>query len=189
MIRKIVIRTLLPLVLFLARMGVVSAGFLIKNFKFAVLVMVILSAVIGVAAGAPKVPSLVGAARSRGRPCPQTERVIRAMRNPHVDIIFHPTGRVLNRRDTSDLDIDGLIAAARATGTALEVAYFLFEVPTGVVADLRSRKVSVVVAAFVSGAAMLLIGAVLLTLPGRITRLKGHEDFIELIARLKRRVF
>ena len=45
-------------------------------------------------------------------------------------------------------------------GTALEVAYFLFEVPTGVVADLRSRKLSVVVAAFVSGAAMLLIGAV-----------------------------
>ena len=45
-------------------------------------------------------------------------------------------------------------------GTALEVTYFLFEVPTGVVADLRSRKLSVVVAAFVSGAAMLLIGAV-----------------------------
>jgi len=45
-------------------------------------------------------------------------------------------------------------------GTALEVAYFLFEVPTGVVSDLRSRKLSVVVAAFVSGTAMLLIGAV-----------------------------
>jgi glycosyltransferase involved in cell wall biosynthesis len=30
-------------------------------------------------------------------------------------------------------------------------------------------------------------GKLLLTLPGRITRLKGHEDFIELIARLKRR--
>lgn len=30
-------------------------------------------------------------------------------------------------------------------------------------------------------------GKILITLPGRITRLKGHEDFIEIIARLKRR--
>ena len=45
------------------------------------------------------------------------------------------------------------------TGTALEVAYFLFEVPTGVVADLYSRRASVVVAQFVMGAAFVLTGA------------------------------
>lgn len=45
-------------------------------------------------------------------------------------------------------------------GTALEIAYFLFEVPTGVVADTRSRKLSVVVGALVSGVAMIGIGAV-----------------------------
>lgn len=44
-------------------------------------------------------------------------------------------------------------------GTALEVAYFLFEVPTGVVADLYSRKVSIVIGAVVSGIAMIVIGA------------------------------
>ena len=43
-------------------------------------------------------------------------------------------------------------------GTALEVAYFLFEVPTGIVADTYSRKVSVVIAALVSGVAMIGIG-------------------------------
>lgn len=45
-------------------------------------------------------------------------------------------------------------------GTALEVAYFAFEVPTAVVADLYSRRLSVVVAAIVSGLAMIWIGLV-----------------------------
>lgn len=43
-------------------------------------------------------------------------------------------------------------------GTALEVAYFVCEVPTGVVADLVSRRLSMVVAAALSGAAMLMMG-------------------------------
>jgi DHA3 family tetracycline resistance protein-like MFS transporter len=43
-------------------------------------------------------------------------------------------------------------------GTALEVAYFVFEIPTAVVADLYSRRLSVVVAAVVSGLAMIGIG-------------------------------
>lgn len=45
-------------------------------------------------------------------------------------------------------------------GTSLEVAYFIFEVPTGIVADLYSRRFSVVVAAVVSGLAMIWIGLV-----------------------------
>ncbi len=45
-------------------------------------------------------------------------------------------------------------------GTALELAYFVFEIPTGVVADLYSRRRSMVIAAVLSGAAMMLIGAV-----------------------------
>ena len=46
------------------------------------------------------------------------------------------------------------------TGTALEVAYFLFEIPTGVVADLYSRRLSLVIAAILSGLAMIMTGAV-----------------------------
>jgi DNA polymerase (family 10) len=51
----------------------------------------------------------------------QTQRIVRAMENPHADILFHPTGRRLDRRDAYDVDIDALIAAAKRTGTVLEI--------------------------------------------------------------------
>jgi DNA polymerase (family X) len=51
----------------------------------------------------------------------QTRRIIRAMENPHADILFHPTGRVLQKREPYELDIDAVIAAAKRTGTVLEV--------------------------------------------------------------------
>jgi MFS transporter, DHA3 family, tetracycline resistance protein len=44
------------------------------------------------------------------------------------------------------------------TGTAMEVAYFLFEVPTGIVADIYSRRISIVVAMFVMGLAFVATG-------------------------------
>ncbi|MDF2627865.1 MAG: DNA-dependent polymerase family [Symbiobacteriaceae bacterium] len=52
----------------------------------------------------------------------QTERLLRAIHNPHVDIIGHPTGRILGRRDPYPLDIDRIIAACAETGTALEIS-------------------------------------------------------------------
>jgi DNA polymerase (family 10) len=51
----------------------------------------------------------------------QTARLIRAMEHPHADIVFHPTTRVLGGREPIELDIDAVIAAARRTGTALEI--------------------------------------------------------------------
>jgi DNA polymerase (family 10) len=51
----------------------------------------------------------------------QTARIVRAMRNPHADILFHPTNRLLQRREASDVDMDAIIAAACETGTALEL--------------------------------------------------------------------
>jgi DNA polymerase (family 10) len=50
-----------------------------------------------------------------------TRRVIRAIENPHVDILFHPTARSIGHRDPVDLDIDAVIAAAVRTGTVLEI--------------------------------------------------------------------
>ncbi len=50
-----------------------------------------------------------------------TARLIRAINNPHVDIIGHPTGRLLNARPGADLDMAQVIAAAASTGTILEV--------------------------------------------------------------------
>jgi DNA polymerase (family X) len=50
-----------------------------------------------------------------------TERIIRAMNNPFVRTIGHPTGRVLNRRDPYEVDVSRLIREAAATNTALEL--------------------------------------------------------------------
>ena len=50
-----------------------------------------------------------------------TARVLRAMRNPHADILFHPTARILGKREPIDVDMDAVIACARETGTVLEL--------------------------------------------------------------------
>ena len=51
----------------------------------------------------------------------QTARLVRAAQNPAVDIIFHPTGRLINRREGYPVDIAKLVQAAKDTGTALEI--------------------------------------------------------------------
>lgn len=51
----------------------------------------------------------------------QTKRLIRAMENPNVDIIFHLTGRIINRREPIDVDIDEIVKAAKRTKTILEI--------------------------------------------------------------------
>ena len=50
-----------------------------------------------------------------------TQRLIGAMQHPLVTAISHPTGRLLERRDPYDVDLDAVIDAAVATGTRLEV--------------------------------------------------------------------
>jgi len=54
----------------------------------------------------------------------QTKRIIRAMENKNVDIIFHPTGRIINRRPAYEVDIDEIIKAAKRTDTVLEIDAF-----------------------------------------------------------------
>ena len=50
-----------------------------------------------------------------------TQRVINAIRNPHVDIIGHPTGRLIPDREGADLDMDAVLQAAAESGVALEI--------------------------------------------------------------------
>ncbi|MDQ4126592.1 MAG: DNA polymerase/3'-5' exonuclease PolX [Actinomycetota bacterium] len=50
-----------------------------------------------------------------------TDRMVRAMNNPHVRTIGHPTGRILNRREPYEVDVSRLIREAAATNTALEL--------------------------------------------------------------------
>jgi DNA polymerase (family 10) len=59
---------------------------------------------------------------SLGQPREQvTQRLLGAVRNPHVDIIGHPTGRLLPDRAGADLDMDAVLEAAAETGTILEI--------------------------------------------------------------------
>jgi len=51
----------------------------------------------------------------------QTARIKRAIQNLNVDMFFHPTGRVVGRREPYDVDIEELIATAKATGTIMEI--------------------------------------------------------------------
>jgi DNA polymerase (family 10) len=50
-----------------------------------------------------------------------TQRTINAIRNPHVDILGHPTGRLIPDREGADLDMDAVLLAAAESGVALEI--------------------------------------------------------------------
>ncbi len=54
-------------------------------------------------------------------PQEQTQRMLRAISNPYVDIIGHPTGRVLLERDGYTLDLEAVIDAAAAHGVCIEI--------------------------------------------------------------------
>jgi DNA polymerase (family X) len=53
-----------------------------------------------------------------------TRRIVRAMENPHVNVIGHPTARMIGHRVGIDYDLDEVFRAAARTGTALEVNAF-----------------------------------------------------------------
>jgi DNA polymerase (family X) len=50
-----------------------------------------------------------------------TDRVVEAVRNPLVDCLGHPTGRMLLRREPYDIDIEAVVAAAAEAGTMIEI--------------------------------------------------------------------
>lgn len=50
-----------------------------------------------------------------------TQRLLSAVRNPHVDIIGHPTGRLIGQRDPSDVDIGAVLREAARFGTVIEI--------------------------------------------------------------------
>jgi DNA polymerase (family 10) len=50
-----------------------------------------------------------------------TERLLQAVRNPHVDIIGHLTGRLINRREPADLDVEAILREGAAHGTVFEI--------------------------------------------------------------------
>jgi DNA polymerase (family 10) len=54
-----------------------------------------------------------------------TKRIIRALENPYIHILAHPTGRLLGARDPYEVEIEEVMEAAKKYGKALEInAYF-----------------------------------------------------------------
>jgi len=51
---------------------------------------------------------------------PMTQRMLRAVASPHVDILGHCTGRMIGKRPESEFDADKVFAACAANGTAVE---------------------------------------------------------------------
>lgn len=66
-----------------------------------------------------------------------TKRIIKAVENPQVDIIAHPTGRLIGRREPYQLDMDKLMDACRANGKALELNAYPERLD---LSDLNCRK-------------------------------------------------
>ncbi|MEZ5156689.1 MAG: DNA polymerase/3'-5' exonuclease PolX [Solirubrobacterales bacterium] len=50
-----------------------------------------------------------------------TDRIVEAVRNPRVDCLGHPTGRMLLRREPYEVDIEAIVAAAAEAGTMIEI--------------------------------------------------------------------
>jgi DNA polymerase (family 10) len=50
-----------------------------------------------------------------------TARIVRALAHPHVDILAHPTGRLIGSREPYDVDLEAVFAAAREHGKAIEI--------------------------------------------------------------------
>jgi DNA polymerase (family 10) len=53
-----------------------------------------------------------------------TRRLVRAVEHPFVNILGHPTGRLLGKRPAADFDVDAVFASAARAGTALEINGF-----------------------------------------------------------------
>lgn len=51
----------------------------------------------------------------------QTERLVKAAKNPSVDILFHPTGRLINKRAGYPVDLEKVIEVSKDTNTVLEI--------------------------------------------------------------------
>lgn len=75
-----------------------------------------------------------------------TRRVITAMRNPHVKIVAHPTGRLIGQRPPYDIDLGAVMEEARRTDTALELNSFPDRLDLGDENLMRARALGVKIA-------------------------------------------
>ncbi len=76
----------------------------------------------------------------------QTERVLRAMDNPSLNILGHPTGRKLGQRDPYEIDLERIMEAAAERGCFLELNAYPDRLDLTDVACMRARELGAMVA-------------------------------------------
>ena len=75
-----------------------------------------------------------------------TRRMVRAMENPYVSLIAHPTGRLMGQREPYPLDLEAVVGAAHRTGTALEINAYPKRLDLSDAAARRAREAGVMLA-------------------------------------------
>jgi len=66
-----------------------------------------------------------------------TKRMVKAIENPCVEVIAHPTGRILGERDAYEIDIDEVMSACKKNGVALEINAYPLRLDLN---DILSRR-------------------------------------------------
>jgi len=79
-------------------------------------------------------------------PAKMTDRVIKAISHPGVHILVHPTGRIIQRREPSRLDMDAVLEAAAELGVAVEIDAQPDRLDLNDVYAMRARELGVMVA-------------------------------------------
>lgn len=72
-----------------------------------------------------------------------TSRIIKAIRNPHIDIIAHPTGRLLGERDAYEVDIEEILRNAKRYNTALEINAYPLRLDLNDICCKRAKELGV----------------------------------------------
>lgn len=75
-----------------------------------------------------------------------TKRIINAMKNKHVHIIAHPTGRLMEVRDAYELDFEEIFKVARDTNTSLEINAFPQRLDLNDINSRRAKEIGVTLA-------------------------------------------
>jgi DNA polymerase (family 10) len=91
---------------------------------------------------------VVAAVHSRFKqPRPEmTRRICRALANPHVRILAHPTGRLIGERDPYDVDLDAVFRAAKEHDKAVEINSYPQRLDLNDVHARRAAEMGVLVA-------------------------------------------
>jgi DNA polymerase (family 10) len=75
-----------------------------------------------------------------------TRRICRALENPYVNILAHPTGRLIGLREPYDVDLEAVFTAARRHGKALEINCYPERLDLNDVHARRAREMGVLLA-------------------------------------------